>query len=340
MPSPPARLAILTLTLSLSLTSACVSGSATADRDADAARFYEGRTITYLVASMAGGGYDTYARIIARYLEKQLPGTRVVVRNAAGARHLLGTNETFNAAPDGLTIGTFMVGGVYPQLAGAPGVRYDLSRMSWIGNAASEPRALAVTTRSGLRSLDDIRKRSSEPLSVVTGGVGTTPYFSALSLSEALGIPFKLVVGFTDNEGELALIRGDVEGTLTSTTSLKPMLDKGLAHVILSIGGSASSRETAALATSARGRTLMSMLEVQGLLARLTAGPPGIPADRLAVLRRAYSAALADPQLGAEFARANLPIEPLDADAVSVHIRRLFDVPPDVVAWLRSAGTP
>src|SRR5262245_30152611 len=124
---------------------ACAPRFSEADRD-PAARFFHGRTITYLVASQPGGGFDTYARIIALYLERHLPGTPVAVRNAAGARHLIGTNETFNAAPDGLTIGTFMVGGMYPQLAGAAGVQYDMRRMSWIGNAASEPRAFAVTT--------------------------------------------------------------------------------------------------------------------------------------------------------------------------------------------------
>jgi tripartite-type tricarboxylate transporter receptor subunit TctC len=341
------RRQVWTAILAVSLVPAWACGTTPATpatgEDDEAARFFVGRTITYLVASQAGGGFDTYARIIARYLERHLPGTRVVVRNASGARHLVGTNETYNAAPDGLTIGTFMVGGVYPQLAGGVGVRYDLGRMSWIGNAASEPRALAVTTRSGVQSLDDVRN-AAEPVSIVTGAVGSTPYFAVRSLGEALGLNFRLVTGFNDNEGDLAMVRGDVAGTLTSSTSLQPYIDKGLVRVILRLGGSPTSDDhvphAEVLAASERGRRLMYLLEQQGLLARTTAGPPDIPAERLALLRRAYGAALADPDLRAEFARIHLPIEPLDADTVAAHIRRMLDQPPDVVDWLRSIGSP
>jgi tripartite-type tricarboxylate transporter receptor subunit TctC len=335
--SSPAILALLPLL------AAAGCGRSAAGTEAVGAGFYPGRTITYLVASSPGGGYDTYARIIARYLERYLPGTRVIVRNAPGARHLVGTNQTFNAEPDGLTIGTFMLGGVYPQLAGAAGVQYDLRRMTWIGNAASEPRAFAVTTRSGFRSLDDLRNAAT-PVPVVTGAVGSTSYFAAVSLAEALGLRFRFVTGFSDNEGDLAVVRGDVVGTLTSSTSLQPLLEKGVVRTILEIGGSPAAddhvRDMEALATTGRGRVLISLLAVQGLLARTTAGPPGIPEDRLRVLREAYSSALADPGLRAEFARARLPVEPLDGETVAAHVGRMLDQPPDVIAWLKSMSAP
>src|SRR6186997_968777 len=104
------------------------------------AEFFNGKTVTYIVSTGPGGGYDTYGRLVAEYMQKYLPGSTFIVKNVPGAGHLIGANTIYASKPDGLTIGTFVTGLIYNQLIKADGVRFDLMKMSWIGKAASEPR--------------------------------------------------------------------------------------------------------------------------------------------------------------------------------------------------------
>src|SRR5262245_65884100 len=104
------------------------------------AAFYKDKTVNYIVATAPGGGYDTYGRLVAEYMQKYLPGSTFLVKNMPGAGHLVGTNTIYASRADGLTIGTFNTGLIYNQLLWLEGVRFDLTRMSWIGKAGSDPR--------------------------------------------------------------------------------------------------------------------------------------------------------------------------------------------------------
>jgi len=108
------------------------------------AEYYKGKTVTYIVATKPGGGYDTYGRLIAKYLEKHLPGSEFVVKNIPGAGHIVGANTLYASKPDGLTIGTFNTGLVYAQILEREGVKFDLRKMNWIGKAAADPRAFLL----------------------------------------------------------------------------------------------------------------------------------------------------------------------------------------------------
>src|SRR3954465_2475321 len=119
---------------------------------------FRGKTITYIVATGPGGGYDTYGRLIARYLQKYLPGSRVVVRNVPGAGHIVGANTIYAAKADGLTIGMFNTGLIYDQLIKRQGVLFDLSKFSWIGKASDDTRALMISKNSNFKNIDDIIK--------------------------------------------------------------------------------------------------------------------------------------------------------------------------------------
>src|SRR5579864_5034167 len=115
--------------------------SAPAQADSD---LFKGKTITYIVATGAGGGYDAYGRLIARYLQKYLTGSRVIVRNVPGAGHIVGANTLYASRPDGLTIGSFNTGLIYDQLIQREGVLFDLAKFGWIGKAANDTRALLI----------------------------------------------------------------------------------------------------------------------------------------------------------------------------------------------------
>ena len=101
------------------------------------AEFFKGKTVTYIVATAPGGGYDTYGRLVAEYMQRNLPGSTFIVKNMPGAGHIIGTNAIYASKPDGLTIGTFNTGLIYNQIINETAVKFDLTKMSWIGKALS-----------------------------------------------------------------------------------------------------------------------------------------------------------------------------------------------------------
>src|SRR5688572_10673908 len=136
-----------------------------------ATEMFRGKTITYIVSTTAGGGYDTYGRMIARYMPKYLPGARIIVRNVPGAGNIIGANAIYTARPDGLTIGMFNTGLIYNQLMGLPGIQFDLNKFSWIGKASDEIRVMVISTKSGYKTVDDMLKVRT-PVKFAAAGVG------------------------------------------------------------------------------------------------------------------------------------------------------------------------
>lgn len=340
MRTRPPRLRRPSILASLALGLALASTPAGAD---PARPFCAGETITYLVATEAGGGYDTYARLIAPHLEKRLPGCRVVVRNVPGAGNIRGTNQLYQSAPDGLTLGTFNTGLVYAQIAGLEGVRFDLRQLSWIGKAAADPRVFVAGSQSGLASVADLRA-SAKPVRTAASGVGSASHNETLLLARALGLPIEPVVGYEGREGEMAILRGEVAGTLGSYSSLRPFVANGFGRYLFHVGGAgivdASIPDARGLGVDPAAPAILDLIESQSQLGRMTAGPPGVPADRLAALRGAYLAALTDPALRAEAERLQLPLAPLGGEEVAAWIERALAQPREVVALLKQAAKP
>lgn len=311
---------------------------------ADPARpFCAGETITYIVATEAGGGYDTYARLIAPHLEKQLPGCRIVIRNVPGAGNIRGTNELYQSAPDGLTIGTFNTGLVYAQLAGLEGIRFDLRELSWIGKASADPRVFVAGSRSGLTSVEDLRA-SAVPIRTSSSGIGSASHNETLLLARALALPVEPVVGYEGKEGEMGILRGEVAGTIGSYSSLRPFVENGFGRYLFHVGGAGivdgSIPDARGLGVDPAAPAILDLIESQARLGRLTAGPPGVPDDRLAALRRAYLGALEDPALRADAEKRQLPLAPLGGEEVAAWIERALAQPGEVAALLRDAARP
>src|SRR3954465_14383394 len=149
------------------------------------ADFYKGKTVTYIVATAPGGGYDLYGRLVAEYMQKYLPGSTFVVKNIPGAGHLIGANTIYASKADGLTIGTFNTGLIYNQLIQREGVRFDLTKMSWIGKAASDPRVITIGVQSPIMSYQDLLALK-EPVNFSTGGIGASAYVETVMLYNAL----------------------------------------------------------------------------------------------------------------------------------------------------------
>lgn len=303
---------------------------------ANAAEFYKGKTITYIVATSPGGGYDTYARLIAKYLEKNL-GAKVLVKNIPGAGHIVGTNTLAAAKPDGLTIGTFNTGLIYAQILGREGVQFDLRKFEWIGKASADPRALVLGSESGLKTYEDLAA-VSKPAKFATSGVGSASFTDTQLLRSALDLKIEVVPGFNGNEGELAMLRGEIAGQVGSLSSLQSFVDNGYGTFALVIGnGPKGIPHARDKATTDKGRSIIALVHAMSELGRLTAAPANTPADRVAELRAAYKKALTDPALLAEAEKLGIPIEPAYGEDVAKLVSEALNQSPETVEIIAAA---
>ena len=298
------------------------------------AEFFAGKTVTYIVATDPGGGYDTNGRLVAEFMQKHLPGSTFVVRNMPGAGQIIGANFIYAAEPDGLTIGTFNTGLIYGQLAGKDGIRFDLSKMSWIGKVASDPRVIVVSSQSGIETFDQLANRKEE-IKFAAPGVGSASAVEQAMLVNSLGLPIKVITGYNGDDDQLAMLRGEVEGTVGSRSSFQRFVDEGHGKMIAQIGGSSADVPLLGTLTGDKGKKALLLIESQSNISRVTAGPPGIPAGRLDVLRAAYAAATSDPAFLAKAKQLGLPVDPATGEALATAILRALDQPPEMIDFLK-----
>jgi tripartite-type tricarboxylate transporter receptor subunit TctC len=306
---------------------------------ASAEAFFRGKTITYIVATSPGGGYDTYGRLVARYMAKYLPHTKIIVRNLPGAGHVIGADTIYAAKPDGLTLGTFNTGLIYMQLLQAPGVRFDLTRMSWIGKAASDPRVLVMSRKSGITNVRQLLNPASPPTVLFAAGMGSAGYLDTRLAAVAIHLNVRLIPGYGGSEGTMSMLRGETEGTIGSESSYAQFVKQGEGSYLLQFGGprGGSIPHAMPFAATPDARKLLSLIAAESEVSRLTAGPPGIPADRLELLRRVYLEALADPGFQAQARKMDAPVEPMGGPQVQAVIEQALQLPPSSLELLRQA---
>lgn len=318
----------------LVLSLAGAAGAASSDYN-----FYKGKVINYIVATKPGGGYDAYARVIGKYMQKYIPGSTVIVKNLPGAGHIIGANETYLAKSDGLTIGTFNTGLIYSQIVGFPGVKFDLAKYSWIGKASSETRVLIVGNNTPFKTIKDILD-SKEPIKMAASGVGTAAYNDVLITAAATGANFKVIPGYGGREGEMAMLRGEVVGQIGSYIGLAAFIKAKECRVLLQIAAK-KHRDlkdiplASELKISEKAKKILAVIDSTAELGRLTAGTPNIPAARLQVLRDAYRKALADPGLLKEAAKMDMDIDPSYGEDVAKLVRSAINQPPENMELLK-----
>jgi putative tricarboxylic transport membrane protein len=314
--------------LSLALTSAALAQS-----EAD---FFKGKTVNYIIATAPGGGYDLYGRLVAEYMQKHLPGSTFVPRNMPGAGHIIGANFIYASKPDGLTIGTFNTGLIYNQLVGVDALKADLTKMSWIGKASTDPRAIVISANSPIKSFADLQKAQNVLFS--TSGVGSAGYAETKVLSDMLNLPIRLLTGYNGNDDQLAMRRGEIHGTINTRSSWDAFVKNGYARFLVQIGGRDTDvPQLSNFVTGDDAKAVVALIGSQGNIGRLTAAPPGIPPARLEVLRQAYKAAMEDPELQAKAAKLDRPIEPLYGEDVANMVKAALVQTPKTVAVLREA---
>ncbi|GAB6173975.1 tripartite tricarboxylate transporter substrate-binding protein [Paradesulfitobacterium aromaticivorans] len=290
--------------------------------------FYNGKTVTFIVATKAGGGYDTYARFVAPYLQKYLPGSTVIVKNVPGAGHVIGANDIYTAKPDGLTIGTFDKGLIITQLVGQEGVKFDLNKFTWLGNATSEPRVFIVGANSPFKSVEDMKKDKAIKLGGT--GPGSSSTNDALILSNILGLNMKLINGYGGQEQDLAMMRGEIDGQIGAYSSMQTMLDNKEAIAVLSIGMKLGTIPNLRDLAPVDKKPLVDLEESQAQLSRLMATTPGIPEGRVVALREAIQKAFTDPELLAKADKAKLPIDFMNGEETGKLVSSALTQTPEI----------
>ena len=301
------------------------------------ADFYKGQTVTYIVATGVGGGYDLYGRLVAEFMQKHLPGSTFVVKNLPGAGHLVGTNTLYASKPDGLTVGTFNTGLIYNQLIGLDGVKFDLTKMSWIGKATSESRVFAIAAQSPIKTFQDLRD-SKQPVNFATAGIGSAAYVETVMLTNLLKLPIKIQTGYSGSDDQLAMRRGEIIGTISSRSIVEQFKQNGFGRFIAQIGGKDKDvPQLRAMVKDKEALTLISLMEAQGNIQRLTAGPPGIPPDRVNALRTAFKKAMEDPELQQKVTKMGRELDPAYGDEVLTMIQGALKQPPETISMLKQA---
>jgi tripartite-type tricarboxylate transporter receptor subunit TctC len=325
-----------------------LAGSATAQEGV--ANFYRGKTIQMIVGTSAGGGYDLYGRLVARYMGRYIPGSpNIVVSNMAGAASIVATQHIAIAAPkDGSVIGAIFPGALIEQLIGDKGkVRYDARKLTQIGSANSELYVCIVRSDAGVKSFEDFLKGNI--LIGASAAGGSTRDFPLL-LTSVLGANFKVVSGYPGStEILLAIEKGEVQGACGlgwSTVSVQrgQWLRNGFIKIVAQEGMLSNpelDKQGVPLAYSFA-KTPEQQQVMQVHYEPLTFGrpfiaAPEVPADRVEALQAAFIKAMADPELRAEAERLKLDIAPAPGKEVAAIVRKIFALPSKAIEAARVA---
>jgi tripartite-type tricarboxylate transporter receptor subunit TctC len=310
--------------------------------------FYKGNTLTLYVGYSPGGGYDLYARSVARHIGEHIPGNpTVVVSNRPGAGSLLLANELFNTLPqDGSAIGIIGRGIPMEPLFGTPEAKFDPREFSWIGSANNEVSICVSWHTSAVKTWEDMKTTG-----MIVGGTGPgadTDTFPKV-LNNILDTKLKLVTGYPGgNDILLAMERGEVEGRCGySWSSAKAAKADWLAEKKMTVLLQISTAKHADLpdvplvmdlTDDPSERSALELIFARQVFGRPFLAPPNVPEDRLQALRDAFMATMEDPEFLAEAQQQDLELNPIPGDEIDTLMDQLYEAPADVVALAKEAA--
>jgi tripartite-type tricarboxylate transporter receptor subunit TctC len=321
---------------------------AKADAIAD---FYRGRTVTVVVSSSAAGGYDTLARLVARHMASHMPGNPVfIVRNMPGAGGMTATNFLYsNADKDGSVMGLVQNNTPFEPLFGTKEARYDPTKFNWLGSPSSETAMVLLWHTVPVNSLADLRARE---VTVGVSGANSTPAFFTRLLNATLGTKMKAINGYPgQNDVLLAMERRELDGHpsafFSSVRATRPgWLRDGTARAVLQYGPEKLAQLhdvpfAPDLLASEDDRLLMHAAFAPLALGRPFLVPPAVPAERVAALRKAFTATMTDPDFLAEAEKMGLGLNaPRTGEQIQEVMERAYRSPPRVIDRLRQLNVP
>jgi len=319
---------------------------------AQSAPFYEGKTLRIIVGFTAGGLYDQYARLLARYMGRHLPGNpNIIVQNMPGAGSIIATNYVSGVAkPDGLTLGMIGSGIYLDQLMGVKEAKFDVLKMPFIGSIDQRDLVMYMRADTPWKSIEDILNAKEPPKCGATGTSDLTTIMINI-MEETLGTKFTNVRGYPGGvEIDLAIEKGELHcrGTgITTHFAREPYHTwhkNNFDRHILQTGSKKDPRIADAPAlpdlmdqrkTPALARSVAKLMLLSATAGRPLISTPGVPADRVRMLREAYVKAFNEPELRAEAKKSRMDVQLLPGEEVEKEFREAMTQPPEVVARVK-----
>ncbi|HEY4135815.1 MAG TPA: tripartite tricarboxylate transporter substrate-binding protein [Alphaproteobacteria bacterium] len=306
--------------------------------------FFRGKNVTLIVYSDAGSSYDTYARVLARYMPEDIPGKpTIIVKNMVGAGGLTATRYLYNSAPrDGTTLGTISRGIPFEPLLGNTTVEFDPLKFNWLGSMSKETTMYVSWHTSKVKTAQDLMTKE---LLLAGTGAGADSEVITHALNGLLGTKIKLISGYKGaTNAALALERGEIEGIYWTWNGINTSHPDWITDKKLNLLFQTRSTPhpelpnvplVTVLAQNDEQRQAMNLLFARDVLGRPFLAPPALPADRLAALRAAFEAAVKSPALLADAERGKMEIELVTAKEVEDLIRQAYATPPAVVERIK-----
>jgi tripartite-type tricarboxylate transporter receptor subunit TctC len=316
------------------------------------ANFYQGKTITLVVASTTGGGYDLWGRLTARYIGKHIPGNpSILVQNMPGAGNIIGANYVYGIAkPDGLTLGAVNPALYFDQLVGRREVKFDWAKFNWIGSPEKNDIVHYIRADAPWKSIEDLRS-AKEPQKCGSTGTGSTGHYIPRLLEDTLGIKTQIVSGYPGaSDIELAIERGEVFcwspllATYFGREPYRRWHKSGYVRVMVQTGAKRDARlkDTPTLGelmqqykTNEAGRRIAKVILTAATLGRPIGMAPGVPADRVKIMRDAYAKAIADPDLLAEAARNGWDVDATKGEELQALSKEVMQQPKEIIERMK-----
>jgi tripartite-type tricarboxylate transporter receptor subunit TctC len=311
--------------------------------------YFQGKTIRLVVGSSTGGGYDLWARLLATHYGKYIPGNpSIVVQNMPGAGSLVAANHVYNVAkPDGLTLGAILPALYFDQLVGRKEVQFDWAKFTWIGSPEQNEPLHYMRADSPYKTVEDILK-AKEPPRCGSSGTGTTGHYIPRLLEETLGLKHTIVGGYQGgSEIDLAVERNEVQcwspliATFFGREPYISWLKRGFVRVLVQMGRKRDPRLENVRTiyelmdqynTPAAGKRLAQVVLTAATLGRPIVAPPGLSAEQLKILRKAYVDTLKDPELLADVKKRRWELAPISGEELTAMARDVvIDQPPALI---------
>ena len=318
---------------------------------ATSAEFYKGKTVQMVVGFSPGGGYDLYARVLARHLGRHIPGNpSVVPQNMPGAGSVKAANYLYNVAPkDGTVLGTFDRGLPMERLLGRTGgEQFDATKFTWIGSVTDEPSVCGFSTRSGIHSWDDMK---TKPFKVGGAGATADDEIYPTVLKNLFHLPLRVVSGYPGRaETVLSIQRGEIDGLCGWSWSSLMSRDRQLYEskqvtVVLQLGvenslGLPGVPLIGDLTNDPKQKAVLKLIFSRLTIARPFAAPPNLPPERVKTLRDAFDATMRDSAFLTEMQKLALEVRPQPGAKVEQLVREIYTYPADVVMMAAQAIKP
>jgi tripartite-type tricarboxylate transporter receptor subunit TctC len=325
----------------------CVWIAAPASAQEDVAAFYRGKQLRMVVGTGPGGGYDLFARAVARHIVNHIPGNpTVIVQNQPAAGGLVMTNQLYSLGPkDGTVIAAPINGIPTAPLLEPAAARFDAAKLNWIGSTNRETYVAYAWHTAGVRSLAELMQKE---LIVGATAAGTTLVDFPLVTNKFLGTRFKVVRGYDSTpQINVAMERGEVEGIGgIGWQSVKTQIPQWIAEKKLTVIAQyglhrdpdlAQAPTMLELAKTDADRQALTMMFARTEYGRPYFVPPDVPAARVEALRRAFDATMKDPHFIADAAQLQLELSPMTGEEVQALVAKLAGTPADIAGRVRAA---